>query len=88
MTHYFIGQLEERNGEYAYRVPVRFTATSEKEATKVLTKTARNWYGDYYQKDGDGYYFHRGEVCVRSGGYKEILENVYTSLNGFVAEVR
>ncbi|GAB1235232.1 hypothetical protein [Ferrigenium sp. UT5] len=86
MTHYFIGQLGERNGDYEYKVPVRFTAASEKEASNALTKTARNWYGDYSQKDGDCYYFHSGEVCVQAGGYKEVPESVYTALNGFVAE--
>lgn len=86
MTHYFIGQLEERNSEYEYQIPVRFTAASEKAAAKVLTKTARNWYGGYSQKDEDCYYFHSGEVCVQAGGYKEIPESVYTALNGFVAE--
>ena len=86
MTHYFIGQLEERNSEYEYQIPVRFIAASEKAAAKVLTKTAQSWYGKYSKRDGDYYYFHNGEVRVQAGGYKEIPENVYTALSGFVAE--
>lgn len=86
MTHYFIGQLEERNGEYEYQIPVCFTATSVKAASKVLTRSAQNWYGDCSEKDGACYYFHGGEVCVQAGGFKEIPESVYTALIGFVAE--
>lgn len=87
MTHYFIGQLEERNSGYEYQIPVRFTAVSEAAAARVLTKTAGNWYGGYSQKEGDRYYFHGGEVCVQTGVHKEIPESIYTALNGFVAEV-
>lgn len=86
MTRYFLGVLEERNGEYEYQIPIRFTAASEQVAAEALTRSAENWYGNYSQKDGDRYYFHSGEVCVQAGEYKEIPKSTYTELNGFIVE--
>lgn len=86
MRHYFIGQLEERNGEYEYKVPVRLIAASREIASKALEKTAQNWYGDYSQKYNDGYYFYSGEICVCAGGCKEISKSAYDEISGYVAE--
>lgn len=86
MPLYFIGNLEERNGEYEYQIPVRFTAASKREATKIITKAAKNWYGDYSHKDDNHYYFYGGEVCVCAGGFKEIYKSTYKEIAGYVTE--
>ena len=84
---YFIGQLEETNGEYEYYITVRFILENKTaNPSDALNEIARSWYDSEVEEQDDRYFFFRGELCVRSHGCKEISEAVYREIGGYVAE--
>lgn len=83
---YFIGQLEETNGEYEHYITVRFTLENKANPSDALENVARSWYDSDVEEQDDRYFFFQGELCVRSHGCKEISETVYREIGGYVAE--
>ncbi len=93
---YYIGTLEERNGEYEYTLHRLFA--TEDDPQKYLATLASKQYGDFIEpedrekpeedwsvdrkeSDAGGWYFNCGEVHVRAGSYKEISESAYNELS-------
>ena len=83
---YFIGQLEETNGEYEHCITVRFALENTANPSDTLEEMARSWYDSDVEECDDRYFFFQGELCVRSHDYKEISETVYREIGGYVAE--
>jgi len=79
---YFIGQLEERNGEYLYTHTRRFLAD---DPVKYLDTIASRFYeNDSGDQQGDGYYFHAGSVFVKPGTFQEITKEMFVALSGII----
>lgn len=86
---YYVAELKERNGEYEYQHIYKFK--TQVTPAEVLHDIAKDFY-DYEtgHKEEDVreglYYFNEGEVCVQTGGFCEIEENVFNSLPYFIPE--
>lgn len=84
---YYIGQIDERNGEREYNTTVKFLGTDD-TAGEVPDRIAAHWYSDEPDEStGDGYHFSGGEVCVNPGSYDEIPKEMYEALPAFIAEL-
>lgn len=80
---YFIGQIEEINGEQDYTNLRFFKAESLDDAIADNAKEAGRWYtGDVVAED-DGFYFHGCQIFVCTGDVKEITKTTYDELYGF-----
>lgn len=89
----FIAYLEERNGEYEYRITFlatvkvgRTSDITQRNADRAVLALCKNWYGTdkraIYLEDNtkSTFFFHGGEVCVTPGTCSPISEDVYQEL--------
>lgn len=78
---FYIGQLEETNGEYEYKHTFRFKTLSA-DPEGVLEEHAKNWYTSGPDEDNHpyGYYYNGGSVFVQTGSVQEISEEIYNKL--------
>lgn len=85
---YYLGQVEERNGEYEYHITFRFQA---EDPDKRMNEIAANWYerddDEEPEVDGDYYVFNGGEIYARQHQYREIPLAAYHSLDGFIVDL-
>lgn len=68
--------------------PLSNSEPDEATAGAVLEQIAASWYGCQPDESaGDGYYFHRSQVCVTPGSYDEVSKVVYKAVPAFIAEL-
>lgn len=78
---YWIGKMQERNGEYAYTQRMLIEAESRKEAEVRLEARASMFYSEFpTKKEEGGYYFNSGEVHVSVIGVQEISRPTFKEL--------
>jgi len=80
---YFIGQIEEMNGEYEYTTHRFFKAASLDDAIADNVKEAGRWYAGEVIAEDEGFYFNGYQLFVCAGGVKEITKTTYDELYGF-----
>lgn len=80
MTKYYIGQIDERNGEYEYSTTIRFK--TNKHPGDHLAKIASTWYGDHDEDNvsDSGWCFNCGEIWTYVGDYQEVTKPIYETL--------
>lgn len=85
-SNYLLLQLEEKNGEYEYRHHSvhKLDDNKKSSAEKFAKKYLREFYGNKADKEGDGYYYHNGEVFVRLSNWKLISEDEYNVLKNYL----
>lgn len=81
MTKYYVGTIQEINGEREYRCHVFFMLKDHEEPHIALDKIAETWYGDNGELVDDFYWF--GDVAVYAGDLKEISHEVYDVMHSF-----
>ena len=81
MTKYYVGTIEEVNGEREYRCHVFFMLKDHEEPHIALDKIAETWYGDNGELIDDCYWFN--DVTVYAGDLKEISHEVYDVMHSF-----
>ena len=75
---FYVGYLEERNGEYLYKHTMCFVA---EDPVMYLDTMASQFYDEAGgEQEGEGYYFYGGDIFVTPGKFMEVSEEVYTSL--------
>lgn len=72
---YFIGTIDERNGEYEYTHIIKFKTDDKPDS--VLEDIARTWYADDPDEEGSCYFFNCGEVATSAGGFEEVTKEIY-----------
>ena len=80
---YYIGDIEEQNGEYEYTTPFRFE--TDKDPNERHDEIARTWRND------EGHEWDDNENCywsdynaIKTGKLTEITKEVYDALNYIV----
>jgi len=74
---YYIGLIEERNGERDYTHHVFYTAPNFKEACARHTEMASDFYGEPYAVDTALGEYDYGDVIVREGCVWEVSKATY-----------
>lgn len=84
---YYIGQIDERLGEYEGSSIIRFN--TDGCPSEYLDNLARIWYDE--ENDGseklNEWYWHNGEVICRGGSWQEVTEELYNALPYFVTKM-
>ncbi|MCR4284926.1 MAG: hypothetical protein NUV97_02680 [archaeon] len=85
MKKYFLGELQERNGEYEYVHKFTFI-TNGSTPNEILEEKAKTWYDtpDNEEMGDDGWYFNGHSVFVEAGHYKEISSDTYNLIKDFL----
>jgi len=88
-TKYFVGQIDERNGEREYSSTVKFIMSGKTAPDVILDAIAKTWYAEGHDETftDDGYYFNGGEVCVSAGIHEEVESEIYSRLPSFITEL-
>jgi hypothetical protein len=86
-TNYYLGEVEEHNGEYEYNQKYLFeTSGNPKEYAE---KVAREWYGNENPektKEEDGFW-HNGEVVLYVGSVQKIPKEHYKIMKRYLLEM-
>jgi hypothetical protein len=82
-TYYYIGEVEEHNGEYEYNQKYLFKTSGTPE--EYALKVARDWYGEDTdrEREGDGFW-HNGEVLTYAGSFERIPEEHFKVLKRYL----
>ena len=84
---FFVGKLEERNGEYEYKHVFRFQLAPRRKPEVFLRNLASQFYGSSADRSGETFYFNGGEVAVRPAGCKEVSEAAFAELDGILTRM-
>jgi len=82
---YFILHIFERNGnyEYTHKMLTQMPDNSEQTPEEFLDETARTFYEDSKEKDGD-YWWHFGELVTRGDKITEVTKKEYNILQKYM----
>lgn len=80
---YYIGKLEERNGEYEYEHPILVQMDDDLDPMEWLENYAHEFYGDDTEPLDGGYYFFGGGIFVSAAGVQEMTEEEYAVMKKF-----
>lgn len=81
---YYIGKIEERNGDFEYSDSYLFT--TDGDPSKYAEKQTREWRGctkGDWDKEQQGYWSDC--TLVFNGGYREISKDDYEVLSNYIA---
>lgn len=67
---YYIGNINELNGEYEYDNFIKFY--TDKSPHNFLDFVASSWYSDCEKTEEEGVYISGDGILVFAGGYQEI----------------
>lgn len=91
---YYIGEVNERNGEYENSSVIRFE--TDKEPEEYLRDICRFWYssseatdrinGEAEHELGNGWW-HNSEVATFVGSYQEVTQEHYDALPYFISKI-
>lgn len=82
----YLGKVTVIAGEYETVCTFRFK--TEGDPDKYLDRIAKDWYGSKPEKYLGAYCFDAGCVAVRPNRWKEIPQEQYETLAGFISEIR
>ncbi len=82
---YFILKIFERNGEreYTHKVLTQMPKNAELSPEEFLEETARTFYEESEEKDGD-YWWHFGELVTRGDSITEVTKKEYDILKKYM----
>lgn len=83
---YYIGKIEERNGDFEYSESYLFKIKTEGDPQKFAEETAMEWRGssdDDWDEEQDGWWCDC--TLVFNGGYREISEEDFNVLSNYIA---
>jgi len=77
---YYIGKIDERNGDYEYNTTIKFE--TEEEPEEHLLSVVKSWYIDEMEYDShcDAYHNGEGYPLCSVGSYQEITKDIYDAL--------
>lgn len=74
---YYVAQLEEINGEYAYQHTFTLKAKYKQQALEMLDKLAETWYSGEMEQRDEYYMHHGGAVAVTPHKLTEVKKREY-----------
>ena len=81
---YYIGTVNERNGNMEYDSQYIFATTGSPD--NYSEKVTKNWRGgDVYDKEHDGYW--SDDTLMSNGGYREIPKEDFDVLEKYLADL-
>lgn len=80
---FYIGTVNEFNGEYQYTFTFRFATSGKPEC--LIKRLAASWYGKenrckHMESGSDSFFFNGGEVAVRPGSFHPVSESAFNEL--------